>query len=110
MATNKLSKLLHQYLEKEQPSTVEVIVELKNTPPVRNAAISKQEKIKFIKKSFSDELDNINKALEETDTKIIDTAWINKTIKMQIPVSSLEKLSGIKSVENIDLPQQLKKD
>ncbi len=116
MATSKFSKALQQYLEKTQqlestlPVAIEVVVELKSSPVNRSGTFSKQEKIKMIKRSFTEDLDSINHVMQDKGVKIIDTAWINKTIKMKVPLASLDELSNINSVENIDLPQQLKKD
>jgi hypothetical protein len=109
MITNKFSKSIQQYLERTKSSTVEVIVELQHTS-YPSSSLSKQERIKSIKQSFNTDLEIISNVLQDKGGKIIDSAWINKTVKLMIPVNGLTDLANIKSVEIIDLPQQLKLD
>jgi Cu/Ag efflux pump CusA len=108
MIQQKISKSLQQYLLKTRPSTVEVVVELHTISSHQYPFLSKQEKIKSIKQSFNEDLEIINHVLQDNGGKIIDTAWINKTVKIMIPVQGLDELANIQSVEIIDLPHQLK--
>lgn len=110
MIKSIFSEPLQRYLEKRPPSPIEVIVELKNDPNHLASLISRQAKITNIKISFSEQLESINNVLKNTGGIILDTAWINKTIKVRIPVNGLNELANIQSIKIIDLPHQIRRD
>lgn len=110
MNNDKLTLPLQHYLETSDASKVEVIVELSGTNGGSHSSLNgtKSNQIKFLKESFSKQLHDVERIIKTFGGDVIDSAWINHTLKVQMPRSSLKHLADIQCVELIDLPRKLK--
>jgi len=106
--SDKITDVLKKYLEKENPESVTVIIELSPDHPVLPHSVSKKEKMQSMKDNFNFQMSSLVSEVKSMGGDIIDAAWLNKTAKVQLPTNSLNKLAEIKSIELIDLPRQLK--
>jgi hypothetical protein len=109
MAKDAGAKLTDRVTERirsvDQSSPVEVIVELH---PLRSPTEgSRAERIAAAKADFEHSLRDVAERIEEVGGQVIETAWLNQTVRSRIPAAGLERVAETDAVEAIDLPQQL---
>lgn len=107
--TDKYTIPLKNYLRQYRPSSIEVILELgKDNMYVPYIPTSKQEKITRRKQDFGYQAKNIADMVEHLGGIILDSVWLNNTIRVQVPTSSLEQIAEISNVEHIDIARTIK--
>jgi hypothetical protein len=105
----KLSQRLAEQLDAvDGSSEVEVIVELQ---PVRPPATgSRQERIAAMKERFERELGPVAEKIEQAGGSVVETAWLNQTIRGRIPAGEVPNVAEDDVVSAIDLPRRLEPD
>src|SRR4051794_25479854 len=90
----KLSSDLRQRLAATPKGhTVEVVVEVgKNAAATEAVSGDRAQKIAAMKQSFSVSAEPIERAIESSGGKVTDRAWINQTLKAQLPREAVEAL------------------
>ena len=112
MAIGKISAdLTHQIQNVSGTKSVQVIVALDPKPVAagRNSG-TRAQKINKLKAHFQTGFDKVTELLSKNGGKVIDGAWINQTIRAEVPVSVLDSLSNLQEVSAIDAPRQLTAD
>lgn len=112
MSIAKLTEKLAQHIEKTSGADmVDIIVEL---DPARgqeimsgSAELSRQDCIAKLKEDFTDQASAVAAAIEKAGGEILDHAWINKTLKVRVPVESIDRITADKEVTAIDLPEKI---
>jgi hypothetical protein len=116
MSIEKLTDKLVQHIEKTGEDMLEIIVEL---DPSRGDEIvsqsgdmSRQDRITKLREDFAEQSAAVASAIEKAGGEILDQAWINKTLKVRVPVKNIESITGEKEVTSVDLPEtvQLEKE
>lgn len=112
MNEEKLTEGLKDFLKTNSPQNlVEVIVEL--TPATQTEAAeptSRTEKIAFRKQSFLQDLEPVAKAISNQGGEVIDSAWLNQTVKAKLSAEGIEQLSQLNQVSAIDIPRRITAD
>ncbi len=112
MELNKITDNLKSYLQSTQSENeVEVVIELN---PITSAGIpeniGRKEKIVNLKKIFHHDLQPVAKEISKHGGNIIDSVWLNQTIKATVSTKCIEELAKLKEVNAIDLPNRITKD
>jgi hypothetical protein len=109
MSIEKLTHQLAEHIEKTAEDMLEIIVEL---DPARGEQIvsesgemSRQDRIAKLREDFADQSAAVTSAIEKAGGEILDQAWINKTLKVRVPVKNIDSITGEKEVTSVDLPE-----
>jgi hypothetical protein len=84
---------------------IEVIVELQATPVATSG--SRKQRIEASKAEFEQELRIVTETIAAAGGQVIETAWINQTVRSCIPAANIEQVAQDDGVAAIDLPQPL---
>jgi hypothetical protein len=102
----KLSPQLRQELDAvEASSQVEVIVELQ--PVEMPKAASRQERMAAMKEGFERELRPVAERIIQAGGQVLETAWLNQTVRSRIPAHEVSHVAEHETVSGIDLPHKL---
>jgi hypothetical protein len=102
----KLSPRLRQELGAvDESSQVEVIVELQPLEPPK--AASRQERMAAMKEGFERELRPVAEKIVQAGGQVLETAWLNQTVRGRIPAGAVERVAEHETVSGIDLPHKL---
>jgi hypothetical protein len=99
----KLSRRLAKRIDSvDGSSPVEVIVELQplNLP----TAGSRQERMAAAKQRFELELRSVADKITEAGGQVLETAWLNQTVRSRIPAREVPRVAEDDTVSAIDLP------
>ena len=69
-----------------------------------------KKKIAIYKEKFNDEFNQLSKIISSQGGTVIESVWLNQTVKASIPAASVNKLAALKEVAAIDLPHSLSAD
>jgi hypothetical protein len=102
----KLSpRLRHELGAVDESSQVEVIVELQSVEMPK--AASRQESMAAMKEGFERELRPVAAKIIEAGGQVLETAWLNQTVRSRIPAREVSHLAEHEAVSGIDLPHKL---
>jgi hypothetical protein len=87
-------------------SPIEVIVELR--PVAVPHSGSRRQRIEAAKAGFEHELREVAEKIAAAGGHVIETAWINQTVRSSIPAAELQRVAEDDVVAAIDLPQPLR--
>lgn len=105
----KLSPRLEQRLEgMDATEPLEVIVELQ--PVSLPSTGTRQERIEAAKGGFERDLDTIAAVVAEAGGRVLESAWLNRTLRALIPPDGLDRVVANELVQAIDLPRPLEPD
>jgi hypothetical protein len=105
----KLSPRLRQELGGvDESSQVEVIVELQ--PVEMPKAGSRQESMAAMKADFERELRPVAETIRQAGGQVLETAWLNQTVRSRIPAGEVSHVAEHEAVSGIDLPHKLEPD
>lgn len=82
---------------------LDVIVELEDDPVQSQSMAEAQE-------SFGRMKEPVDRTISELGGSVMDVAWINRTLRAQIPASGLTDLSRLAAVRALDVPHKLESD
>jgi hypothetical protein len=90
---------------------LQVIVELSpDAQNLNNSAATRQEKMKRMKDQFQAGVEAITAILGKNGGKVIESAWINQSLRVEVTKSALSRLTDLHEVASIDTPRQLSAD
>lgn len=89
-------------------SPVEVIVEMQ--PIAVPSTGSRRDRIEAVKAGFEQELRTVAEAIAAVGGRVLDTAWINQTVRSSIPAAKVLRVAEDDAVAGIDLPRPLSPD
>jgi hypothetical protein len=109
MSIQKLTDKLVEHIESTVAGDMlDIIVEL---DPARgqeimsgSAELSRQDRISKLREDFTDQAAAVAAAIEKAGGEVLDHAWINKTLKVRVPVESIDRITEDKEVTAVDLP------
>jgi hypothetical protein len=109
MSIQKLTEKLAEHIEKAaEGDMLDLIVEL---DPARgqeilatSQGISRAERIEKLKEDFTRQTAAVVSTIAEAGGEILDQAWVNKTLKVRIPVESIAQITEEKEVAAVDIP------
>ena len=102
----KLSPRLQQELDAiDDSSPVEVIVELQPLDLPKTG--SRQERMAAAKRRFELEVQSVVDKITEAGGQVLETAWLNQTVRSRIPAGGVPSLAEDDTVSGIDLPSRL---
>jgi hypothetical protein len=84
---------------------VEVVIAL--APPELQGEGSRGQKIAVAKERFEKEVASMSERIASSGGEVIDTAWINSTIRSRLPAEQVDDLAGDDQVVGVDLPSKL---
>ena len=103
----KLSDRLTNWLGSVRGSSpIEVIVELR--PVALSHSGSRRQRIEAARAGFEQELPGVVEKITAVGGHVIETAWINQTVRSCIPADELQRVAEDDVVAAIDLPQPLR--
>jgi hypothetical protein len=112
MAGDPAAKLSDRVTERlssaDESSPIEVIVELH--PVDVSATGSRQQRIAAVKAGFERELQDVAEKITEAGGQVLETAWLNQTVRSVIPAGRLSQVAETDAVTGIDLPRPLQAD
>jgi hypothetical protein len=89
-------------------SPVEVIVEMQ--PVDVPATGSRRDRVEAVKAGFEQELRAVAETIVAAGGRVLETAWINQTVRSSIPAAELVRVAEDDAVTAIDLPRPLTPD
>lgn len=102
----KISSELAEQLKTAGPGEpIEVIVELDPLPALPGTG-SRAERVAQLRKNFDTTLASVVRYLGP-DGRILDSAWINSTIRAELTRDQIKKLEGVENVSRIDFPRAI---
>jgi hypothetical protein len=110
-ATAKVSaRLLAEVASKAPGEHVDLIIEL--APPDVSAVTGSSraergEAIAAMKRTFESKVASVSERLSAVGGEVVDSAWINSTVRGRIPAGRVREIADDDEVEGLDLPAQL---
>ncbi len=101
----KATPRLAAHLAAAGRSDVEVVVELRPVPPP--ASGSRQERVAAARAAFDAGLTPVTARIAEVGGTVLETAWINQTVRVRLPAAAVGALAAVDEVAGIDLPRPL---
>ena len=89
-------------------SPVEVIVEMQ--PVAVPSTGSRRDRIEAVKAGFEQVLRPVAETIAAVGGRVLETAWINQTVRSSIPAAELVRVAADDAVAAIDLPRTLSPD
>ena len=103
---HKVSPRLRAKLsDAKSDSNVEVVIQL--TPPKLRSAGSRGERAAAAKEQFEREVASMRDRISSAGGEVIDTAWINSTVRSRIRAEHVEDLAADDRVVALDVPVPL---
>jgi hypothetical protein len=103
MVDPKLSDALQFRLDRGTPEGVlDVIIELEHEGTATTAS--------ELRDAFASRAQSIEAAVAEAGGQVVETAWINSTVRARVPAAGLHDLSGVAGVTRLDIPHPLTAD
>ena len=107
---NKITPNLNDYLNRTEPTAkIEVIIELSpiDTQTMRDSDAPRNDKIAQIKDAFQKNMQPVQEAIRNAGGDVMDSAWLNQTVKARIPAANIHTLANLDGITAIDLPKTL---
>jgi hypothetical protein len=82
---------------------VDVVVELSDDPDAEHTVPARRE-------SFETAAEPVTQAIAELGGSVTDKAWINRTLRAQVPAARLPELNEHESVTALDAPRAIELD
>ncbi|MEX5716960.1 hypothetical protein [Geodermatophilus maliterrae] len=89
-------------------SPLEVVVEMQ--PVAVPSTGSRASRVEAVKAGFERELAGVAERIAAVGGQVLETAWINQTVRSSIPAAELVRVAEDDAVAAIDLPRPLEPD
>jgi hypothetical protein len=89
-------------------SHIGVVVELQ--PLEFSTAGSREDRVTAAREAFARELRPVAEAIERVNGQVVETTWLNQTIRALVPVRSVRHLATQPEVVGIALPSRIQPD
>ena len=104
----ELSPRLVECLESvDRVTPIEVVVELCPVDPAALPSGSRPERVAALQAAFQRELRPVAERIEAAGGAVLETAWLNQTLRSVVPAGELPALAAYAAVRTIDLPHPL---
>jgi hypothetical protein len=102
------SRVTERLAAVDERSPLEVVVEMQ--PVAVPATGSRTSRIEAVKAGFEEELRGVAERIAAVGGEVLETAWINQTLRGSIPAAELVRVAEDDAVTAIDLPRPLQPD
>src|SRR5690242_11899120 len=100
----KLSPRLVECLESvDRVTLIEVVVELRPVDVATLPPGSRHERVAALQAAFQRELAPVAERIEAAGGTVLETAWLNQTLRSRLPASALAAVADDPAVHAIDL-------
>jgi len=106
--TKLSSRVAEQLASVDGMSPVEVIVEMQ--PVAVPSTGSRGDRVAAVKAGFEQELRGLAETIAAVGGRVLETAWINQTVRSSLPASEVLRVAADDAVAGIDLPRPLTPD
>jgi hypothetical protein len=104
----KLSPRLVECLESvDRVTPIEVVVELQPVDVTALPAGSRHERVAALQAAFQRELAPVAQRIEAAGGTVLETAWLNQTVRSRLPAGALRSVAEEVAVHAIDLPHPI---
>jgi hypothetical protein len=105
---DKLSPRLVERLEMvDRVTPIEVVVELRPLDPGALPVGSRHERVAALREAFQRELAPVAERIEAAGGSVLETAWLNQTVRSRIPAGQLGRVADDDAVVTIDLARPI---
>jgi hypothetical protein len=102
----KMSQPLRERIEDtDATEPVDVVLELRPVPIP--AGGSRTERMAQLRSSFEEELATVGETVRQAGGTVLESAWINQSVRCLLPPAALEQVARSEQVVAIDLPSRL---
>lgn len=105
MASKVSRSLAGQVVYQADEEPVDVVVELRAHPRVTDG--SRAERIARVKTAFEHEAGPVRRAIEELGGEVLESAWVNNTLRTRVPKRALQQLEEDDRVASLDSTRTL---
>jgi hypothetical protein len=104
---SKLSPALESRRAEADPKELlDVVVELRAAAP--DVAASGKTALEARKEAFERASAPVGEAVRKVGGRVLGSVWLNHTLKVLIPAHALDDLSGLGTIQAIDIPRPLR--
>ncbi|MEU6868143.1 hypothetical protein ABZ924_33775 [Streptomyces sp. NPDC046876] len=110
--TSKAEKVTQELADhiaaSEADQAVDVIIQLQ---PVDMAVTgSRRDRIEATRQAFQSELEPVAEAIQHANGYIVDSVWLNQTVRAVVPAETVSELATAPGVVQIALPSRIEPD
>jgi len=106
--TGLSSRLAERIAQSDEGEPVEVVIELANGHALPGG--SRQERIAAARTAFEHDLASVEGTITAAGGKVLDAAWLNRTVLGRVPVGALRRIAADEHVAAVDLPRPVEAD
>lgn len=111
MDEQKLSQGLAERLERAGTAElVELVVELHPASGFAAESASRDARIAAARDAFGAASSPVERAIRSAGGEVVDSAWINQTLRARVPASAVTGLAALGEVRLLDVPRRLAPD
>jgi hypothetical protein len=111
LQSSKLSESLRHEVEASGPDDLlDVVLELHHDIDTVHEVGSRLDRVRARQKAFARSSDAVRHAITAGGGRILEEAWINRTLRVQVPVKVIDTLAEIDDVGSIDVPGEIAVD
>ncbi len=102
----KISPRLRERLDTTRPGDeVDVVIEL--SPPEMPTSGTRADRMAAAKRDFDTEVDSVAGRLSSVGGKVLESAWVNSTVRGRLPAEAVDTLAEDNLVQGVDLPSAI---
>jgi hypothetical protein len=105
--SDKVTPELAALLDDASDELVDVVVELATPEAVERTEGARADRVAVMKESFDREAQPVESVIRDSGGQVVDTAWLNQTIRAKVPVEAVRRLCDVDSVAVVDSPRGL---
>jgi hypothetical protein len=96
----KITSALDSQLRQVRDELLDVVVEL--SPDTTEAATAPE-----LRDSFEKAVAPVSEAISRSGGEVVDSAWLNRTLRVKIPAAEVPELSDMREIAALDVPHQV---
>jgi hypothetical protein len=98
-------RLADELSRMSEPDTVDVVIEL--TPSGTPGSGTRAERVAAARSAFEDRLGSVTEAVTAAGGEVVDSAWLNQTVRGRLPAGRVEQVAADDAVAVVDLARPL---
>jgi hypothetical protein len=105
------SQLQKDLLTKADDDLVDVVIELSPpASPAPSSGMSRAERAVALKQRFTQAAEPVEQRIRSVGGRVVEQAWINQTLRAQVPAGKVDQVVDADEVASIDRPERLTRD
>lgn len=105
MASKVTRELAETVAARNDDEEVDVVLELQPVPMPGEG--SRSERVVAMKQAFEQSATGLRRTITELGGEVVDTAWINQTLRTRVPKGALQGLEADKRIVALDAPRTI---